>query len=229
MQTHDIEEVLRYLGGPRDDAENYFTLRMLMILESRCVYGDKSYESALRALVSSYYRDFDGNRLTFQPWFLINDIMRYWKTLLLNYENRRSGEADPKEQTEARAKNFKLRFSRSTTCFATIAALVSIPEGPSPDDVYELALLTPQQRLRFVQEKLPATGAIIDEVMAEYSWFLTQTSLSKEELHARLENDETRKSMFERAENYGRKIFDLLTQIDVAKGTEPNLIRYLVV
>lgn len=229
LQTHDIDQILLHLGGPEDDAENYFTLRMLMLLESKCVFGDDAYESALRAVVKSYYRDFDGNEESFQPWFLINDVMRYWKTLLLNYESRRNEGKTPQERSEARAKNFKLRFSRSTTCFATIAALASFDSVPTMEDVYQLALLTPRERLQLVRERIPDVSEVIDDLIAEYNWFLTQTSLSVNELHAKFDSDEERRSMFARAESYGRKIYDLLVAIDEARGTAPKLLRYLVV
>lgn len=229
LQTHDISEVLKHLGGQMDDAENYFTLRMLMILESKCVFGEPAYKDALESLVESYYRDFEGNESGFQPWFLINDIMRYWKTLLLNYESRRNDAVGRQEQTEARAKNFKLRFSRSTTCFATIAALASFDSGATSKDTYQLAILTPQERLAFVKDRIPATGAVVDQMLTEYAWFLSQTSLPKHELHALLEDSGARRSMFARAEAYGRLIYDLLREIDSARPTAPNLIRYLVV
>lgn len=229
LQTHDVDQILLHLGGPQDDAENYFTLRMLMLLESKCVFGDQAYESALRAVVKSYYRDFDGNEESFQPWFLINDVMRYWKTLLLNYESRRNEGKDPQQQSEARAKNFKLRFSRSTTCFATIAALASFDGVPTMDDVYQLALLTPRERLELVHERIPAVRAAIEDLLVDYSWFLSQTSLSVSELHAKFESEEQRKEMFARAESYGWKLYYLLVEIDVARGTSPKLLRYLVI
>jgi predicted nucleotidyltransferase len=228
LQTHDIDEMLVHLGAPEDDAGNYFTLRMLMLLESKCVYGDDAYASALRSIVAAYYRDFDGNEETFQPWFLINDIMRYWKTLLLNYESRRNDGKTPQERSEARAKNFKLRFSRMTTCFATVAALAS-SKSATKDDVFELALLTPRERLELVSARMPEMRKMIDELLEYYNWFLEQTSLSKEELHARIQADETRREMFARAEVYGSKMYDLLLAIDDARGTSPKLLRYLVI
>lgn len=229
LQTHDIDQILLHLGGPEDDAENYFTLRMLMLLESKCIFGDQAYEAALRAVVKSYYRDFDGNEESFQPWFLINDVMRYWKTLLLNYESRRNEGRDPQQQSEARAKNFKLRFSRSTTCFATIAALASFDAVPTMDDVYQLALLTPRERLELIHRRLPTVREAIDDLLIDYNWFLTQTSLSVSELHSKFESDEERRAMFARAESYGWKIYNLLVAIDDARGTSPKLLRYLVV
>ncbi|WP_104190539.1 nucleotidyltransferase domain-containing protein [Cryobacterium sp. Y82] len=229
LETHNVEDILKYLGGPIDDAHNHFTLRMLLLLESKCIYGKDEYEAALKNIIQSYYRDFPRHEHSFQPWFLLNDIMRYWKTLLLNYENKRNDGDSEEAKLSRRVKNFKLQFSRMTTCFATIAALGSFSDIPTEEDVFQLTLRTPQDRLQLVKDKLPELNSTIESLLSEYSWFLEQTSLSTEALRAKFVDRDDRTQMFSRAEAYGSKMFGLLDEIGKLRGMSPDLIRYLVI
>jgi hypothetical protein len=86
LRTEDIPS---NLGGRIDDHANYFTARMLFLLESRCLYGEEMFNTITANVVASYFTDFPDHRKTFQPIFLMNDICRYWKTMLLNYEHKR--------------------------------------------------------------------------------------------------------------------------------------------
>jgi len=41
-------EILEHIGSSMDDHKNYFTLRMLLLLESKCLYGDVIYNNIRR-------------------------------------------------------------------------------------------------------------------------------------------------------------------------------------
>ena len=232
LQTHNVEDILKHLGGRADDAHNHFTLRMLLLLESQCVFGEARYDSAIKDIIQSYYRDMPRHQESFQPWFLLNDIMRYWKTMLLNYEYRRNGnegKMTENERVSRRVKNFKIRFSRMTTCFATIAALASFRITPTEDEVFELTRKTPWERLQVASTRMPELSGAIDAMHTEYTWFLEQTSLTKEALHDKFREEASRTAMLRRAEAYGELVFALLVDIDHALGRAPHLIRYLVI
>jgi hypothetical protein len=89
------DKILENLGGRIDDHENYFTARMLFLLESQCLFGEQTFKAITNEIVRSYFKDFPDHPLTFQPIFLMNDICRFWKTLLLNYEHKRHGGDGP--------------------------------------------------------------------------------------------------------------------------------------
>ena len=57
------------------------------------------------------FKDFPDHPRTFQPIFLMNDICRFWKTMLLNYEHKRHGDGEPGDEIRRRSKvkNFKLK------------------------------------------------------------------------------------------------------------------------
>jgi len=226
------EEMLATLGSPRDDHENYFTARMLLLLESYCLYGKPVYDEVSKLIVQSYFKDYPSHTQSFQPTFLLNDISRYWKTILLNYENRRilrKDEADyERKSRKHRVKNFKLKYSRMTTCFASIASLGSYRAPVTEDNILELTKLTPQQRLDTIPSRISDTRSEVDEVLDGYAWFLEMTGLQTIDLEERFSDEEKRTEMFEKANKYGDSMYKLLQKIDQCVPNS-NLLRYLVI
>lgn len=84
-----VREMERVLGSPRDDSLNAFTARMLLLLESHPLHDETLYGHLLERIVGFYYRDYADHAEEFFPGFLINDILRFWRTLTLNYEHHR--------------------------------------------------------------------------------------------------------------------------------------------
>src|SRR4029077_1082056 len=58
LEIHSLQEMLEKLGGPEDDFRNFFTARMLLLLESRPVYGDVAYKRILTKIINAYFRDY---------------------------------------------------------------------------------------------------------------------------------------------------------------------------
>jgi predicted nucleotidyltransferase len=231
LRADDIRE---NLGNRADDHKNYFTARMLMLLESRCLYGEATFRGILEAIVGSYFKDFPDHKENFKPTFLVNDISRYWKTLLLNYENKRgliaNNSADDLEvrKTKHRVRNFKLKFSRLTTCFATIAAIGSYAEAVTEEDIVEMVLLTPRERLQKVRDRLPNIASKVDDLLGRYDWFLEQTGLTTAELELQFSDTHKRKEMFGRANEYGDAMYELIANID-GQVPRSRLLRTLVI
>lgn len=232
LQILTAEDIILHLGSRTDDHENYFTARMLMLLEGHCLYGEAAFEEILLTIVESYFKDYPKHQEAFQPVFLLNDISRYWKTMLLNYENRRGykkGSADDEgKKTKQRVKNFKLKFSRMTTCFASIAAIGSHDRSVSANDVVQMVKMTPRARLEDVARRLPDVAENVEKVLKEYSWFIEKTGLPTKDLENEFRNEESRSSMFNRANSYGDEMYSLLQAIDLAQP-QAKLLRFLVI
>jgi predicted nucleotidyltransferase len=232
------DDILAKLGSRTDDHENYFTARMLLLLEGHCLYGPDAYSTVTSQVINSYFKDYPDHQASFQPMFLLNDICRYWKTLLLNYENKRTAWALPvpgessssiqERKTRHRVKNFKLKFSRMTTCFATIAAIGCYVAPVTEQDIFEITKLTPRERLRSVPKRVPTASELVARVLREYEWFLAKTSLSTDQLEAQFADKAQRLGMFERATKYGDVMFDLIKEID-ASDSRRRLLRTLVI
>ena len=232
LQFLSTDAILKNLGNPSDDHQNYFTARMLLLLESHCLHNEQAFETIVRRIVRSYFVDYPDHPETFWPLFLLNDIGRFWKTLLLNYEHKRrpdSGNAvEEARKTRQKVRNFKLKYSRLTTCFASIVALGSRSAPVTEDDVFRLTKLTPRERLASVKDQLPSVASEVDAVLEKYSWFLEKTGLSTPELRSHFADKERRIEMFSRAREYGDAVFALLQRIDQS-NEDLKLLRFLVV
>jgi predicted nucleotidyltransferase len=232
LEVLKVEDIRTNLGNRADDHRNYFTARMLMLLESKCLYGENIFQEVLKSIVASYFKDFPDHQDNFQPTFLLNDISRYWKTILLNYENKRGlpttgPDADIKK-TKHRVRNFKLKFSRMTTCYATVAAIGSRREPVTQQYVRNLVTLTPRQRLELVGRQLPKVGFHVEDVLKRYEWFLEMTGLPTRSLEAHFSDTERRTQMFGLANEYGDAMFRLIAAIDEVVPRS-RLLRTLVI
>jgi hypothetical protein len=231
LQILSIDEMLKNLGSPSDDHENYFTARMLLLLESKWLFGETAYDLLIEKVVDNYFKDKKDHEEDFRPTFLLNDICRYWKTILLNYENRRDakGEITEFKKTKRKVQNYKLKYSRMTTCFATVCAIGSLPPPVTRDQIIELIKMTPRERLQMIPEKLKNTQKLVDELIEMYSDFLRMTGLPESELHEKFENLEKTTSLFEKANKFGDLMFELLKEIDKKSPPNNKLVRHLVI
>ena len=232
LRLISAKDILDHIGHPEDDHRNFFTARMLLLLESHCLHNEPTMDRITQSIISSYFRDYPDHQETFWPLFLLNDIGRFWKTLLLNYEHKRlQHTTDPPPEhikTKQRVRNFKLKFSRLTTCFASIVALGSHAVPVTEDAVFDVIKLNPRARLNLVKEQIPSVSESVDRVLEQYAWFLEMTGLSTEDLEDKFANKEKRQAMFGRAIEYGDTVFDLLQKID-GSNEELKLLRFLVV
>lgn len=220
-----LDQNLAELGGRTDDYQNHFTTRMLLLLESRAVFNDSGYNSAVSKVVESYFRDYEDHATEFRPIFLVNDILRFWKTLCLNYEHKRNQpEFDEERRIKQKVKNFKLKYSRLLTCFASVAYLSSFPEPMRPEDVSEMVSLTPLQRLKHAQSRMPSAAEAIEAATDQYVWFLRKTELPSAQLYEWFLNKDNRSVAFSKARSFGDTIFDVLREV----ASKNNYMRSIV-
>ena len=140
FKIHEVSKLLAGTGTSTDDSENLFTTRLLLLLESKCLANDELYESAARKIVEMYIRDSTG-REDYRPLFLLNDILRYWRTICLNYERTRHDTSKPWWK-----KNLNLKFSRKLTVFSTVLAIL-IEHVDTYETFAPFAEMTPMERL----------------------------------------------------------------------------------
>jgi hypothetical protein len=91
--------------GLRADSWDNLTLRMLLLLESVAVAGEDVHARAHARVLSTYVREVDPFR---PPRFLLNDLIRYWRTIAVDFE----GKARAEEGRKWGARLAKLRTSR---------------------------------------------------------------------------------------------------------------------
>jgi len=229
LEMHSLDDILSELGSPEDDYRNYFTARMLLLLESKPLFSVDVYYDTLKKVIDSYYVDYHDHEKNFRPIFLLNDILRFWKTLCLNYEHRRN--RPPKnipKKREAHLKNLKLKFSRMTTCYSMVLLLAhSDHHAISPDEVLGFAKLTPTQRLEYLAQLEPKKlKSSVGEVMETYSWFLEKTGVEEGQAVEWLSDRKRRELAFARARDYHKGIYNILVKI-VADSSD--FLRFLAI
>jgi hypothetical protein len=114
------------------------------------------------------------------PVFLVNDIIRFWKTLCLNYEHKRNRK-DEDKKNKAHLKNLKLKFSRLMTCFSMVLLLSKNKKIIGPDDFMGYVQISPLDRLLKISNMTSGKDLCL-EIIKEYKWFLEKTGHEKDDV-----------------------------------------------
>ena len=217
LKFYSIDDMLKAVGSPRDDSENLFTARMLLLLESKPICNALVYEEYIDRVIDHYFRDYRGKR-TFRPLFLINDILRYWRTLCLNYELIRDDPSKP-----WRKKNINLKFSRMLTVFGTLLPLISQPVSTG-ECVKRLTQKTPNERFALGLDSLND-----DSLENEYTLFLDHyevfVGLKESMGSAQILDDE---KLDRKVREDAKKFSDFIYKVITHSNIDPELVKYLV-
>lgn len=223
LKVLTLREILHDLGGPNDDYKNHFTARMLLLLESSPVVDVPAYDAIIDEVIASYLRDYEDHSEDFRPTFIVNDIIRFWKTLCLNYEHKRN-QVENARKIKQKIRNFKLGYSRLMTCFATVALLSSYKQI-TKDDLVSICKLAPVERLLLLSKREPRTIVHLRAALEQYHWFLVKTQSTTAELETYFSDKNNRKEAFTHASKFGDAMFNVVH----TAANEAGTLRYLVV
>jgi predicted nucleotidyltransferase len=233
LEVHNLNEIHKELGSRNDDYLNYFTARMLLILESKYLHNEKLYEEIIDKILDKYYVDFNKNE-TFHPMFLINDIIRFWRTLCLNYEygRKRKNETNlpedefDKQKIKAHIKNYKLKFSRKLTCYSLMLLILFSNENLNKSKIKEFIKLSPINRLKYIYDNNEDyfIKDSIDKILELYDNFLNITHKTKADLDIYISNKKNRDKAFDDAREFSTLIFKLM----IHKKDDEKLKYFLV-
>lgn len=103
------EDLVAHIGLEGDSNTN-LTRRMLLLLESVAATGEEFHDRAVRRVLDAYLDPSADVGDWRPPRFLLNDLVRYWRTIAVDFEakHRQRGGQDPKWVM----RNAKLRLSR---------------------------------------------------------------------------------------------------------------------
>lgn len=228
---YTVGQLCNKLGDQQDDAENTFTARLLLLLESDVLLGKEVYESAINDVIAAYWLDYEKHRQAFVPAFLGNDIVRLWKTFCVNYEARsrkKPDKDDDNELIDRKILNYKLKHSRMLTCYSGLVYLLWVSKKHStvtPANAREMVSLTPTQRLEWLRGQDDSLGALINPLLADYETFLAVTDAEKATLREKFSNRDLAKERNQQAKIFGERMFALVQ----AAGKDSPLYRFLVV
>lgn len=175
FKPHTLSTVLEETGSVKDDYKNTFTTRMLLLFEGKSVLNEEIFKECRKKIVEHYFRDRDQSPGMFRPVFLLNDIIRYWRTICLNYEYKRSrylgGSQKPEEKNKQKLANKKLKFHRVWLCYSAIIPLLK----SSYWDVEQMMKIidqTPFERIKGACE--PTHDVLFKECVSLYSKFINE-------------------------------------------------------
>jgi hypothetical protein len=236
LKHYTDHELAKAIGAPNDDHANTFTARLLMLLESQPIFGNAVYEQAIATIIDAYYLDYDDHAESFEPVFLVNDILRLWRTFCVNYEHRTRAaaktppgtEETPDKKAKRKLKHYKLTHSRMLTCYSAIASLLetfSRKRTVSKDDIRQLVSERPLDRLAAIGQRRNVVADQVNAVVDHYAGFLKATDASERNLIAQFQDREFARQRANDARSFGQLVFNLVRSIDV----ESRLYQTLVV
>lgn len=234
LQHHTARKLIQSTGNQYDDAENTFTARLLLLLESRPLVGNEVHARIIDDVIERYWREFPDYYDRFMPAYLANDILRYWRTLCLNYEAGTSEQAPRQKSSIDRAKrkikNYKLKHSRMLTCYSGVLYLLFVYgrcKTVTVTDARRMVSLTPTERVEFVANELQDAdpAACISDFLGKYERFLEVTSASEDDLINVFSDDTEASRLREEQSGFGDLAYTILYTI----GHENPLYRRLVI
>lgn len=200
LKAHSLERIISSTGDAHDDIENLFTTRMLLLLESQAIWNSDLRRIAIKEVLGNYFKDGKG-KADFRPLFLLNDILRYWRTLCLNYER------DRVTSSKWWKTNLNLKFSRKLTIFSTVLLIVT-EEAQSIEDFIRIADLVPLERLALAFDRLDDLSLIdrFGTFLDDYESFLAAKSFGEVSNPTKAQKDEFKL----KAESFGNLIYDAI-------------------
>lgn len=230
LEVHIVNSILEELGSRNDDYLNYFTARMLLLLESKPIYNVTLYDKIINDIVDRYYKDFEDHSNNFQPVFLVNDIIRFWRTMCLNYEHSRNKASHIKEAKAAikkkkikgSIKNLKLKFSRKLTCYSLLLCLLW-SKKLTKKEIIRLIQLTPMERLEELKG-IPNIENLVTELIRLYGWFLDTIQKKTDVLYIWISKESNKAYAFNQADRFGEIMVEIML-----KTPNQDRLRYFLV
>jgi hypothetical protein len=172
--SHDI---IHHIGGQADSNRNT-TQRVLLLLEASPIRAESgqqpvgAYERVLLGILYRYLHDdtnfrsqATGSRI---PRFLLNDLVRYWRTMCVDFAYKEWEQAGSKWAL----RNVKLRMSRKLLFVSSLLTVFSCFNNNS------LASIAPEHYIAKMQEHL--LRFVLATPLNILAWTLTQLSLHAE-------------------------------------------------
>lgn len=183
--------LVHHIAGTSDSNEN-LTRRMLLLAESWAISGAVVRERVIRNVLARYVRHDRSVQSTAEkrqlvPHFLLNDVVRYWRTVASDYASK-VWERDGKGWA---TRNVKLRFSRKLLfVWGMLASFAATLFPPTiPDDLLDedaLALLSDRIREQTDVTPLDLLASVVahgsvraetaNRIFSAYDLFLSKMS-----------------------------------------------------
>lgn len=223
--SHDL---VHAIGGDEDTNKN-MTRRLLLLLESTAIDAQSSKEvhgRILNAILNRYVEEdanfIAGNRRPDRiPRFLLNDVVRFWRTMAVDYANKFRARAGEKWAL----RNIKLRMSRKLIFVSGLFMCISwaLREADASDDEFVVQKLVSHLRDWTQRPPLESLATIVDrhvprlaaEIFDNYDAFIAMLDDKEQrELLEKLSPEEAyQNEIFLEARNIATKFDQALTEL----------------
>lgn len=198
-------QLLKNIGGLKDSNAS-LTRRLLLLLEGEWLFNKQGYLKTRNELLAKYISDKTPKDKI--ALFLLNDIVRYWRTICVDYEYKTSDGKKPKG-----IRLVKLRFSRMLLVYGGIIAVAETFELESQQKLQrleELFSLNVLERVRCILgEQAESATALYNGFLEALDNSTTRKILSQSQYEETVEFGELRRK--------GREFKEELLVLLVAK------------
>lgn len=193
---HTRQSIVQNIGGANDSNDD-ITRRMLLLLEGDWLFNEKGFRGFRREILRKYLReDIPDHQVAL---FLLNDIIRYWRTICVDYEYKTTAKEKPWA-----IRNVKLVFSRKllyASGLFSVALTADMSIERKVERLEELFDLRPLDRVVHI-----CGTATTREMLRCYDVFLDSISDDAKRRHLEsLERDKRDDQLFRKIKNEGHQ------------------------
>lgn len=202
-----LSELLSNFGGSKDSNDT-ITRRMLYLLEGDHLTNKEEFLKYRREIIEKYVGETPrDHQLAF---YLLNDLIRYWRTLTVDYANKTYEASRPKPWA---IRNIKLVFSRKlifASGLFSVALTADRTKNKKIDILESLFSMPPIERIEYVCGKSASQRLfqIYDFFLEEMEKSETRKSLESLERNSR-ETDEIFRTLKNEGHYFSRELYGL--------------------
>lgn len=197
--------------GLQEDTNLHHTRRTLLLTESVSIFNEDLHEQLLRAVIRRYLASYDTPKPGV-PRFLLNDVLRYWRTLAVDYQAKQWGTSAP----EWGLRYLKLIISRKLMIAGTVASLFLCEEATDDYLVAQCqmpALARVAQLYDVVEDRHQEDLATILKVASEFIGALGDGDFRTEATSVRSKHDIAGGSTYDHLQQRARDLQAALERI----------------
>lgn len=132
--------------GLETDTNQTLTRRLLMLEESVSLYDSVSHQNFLKIMLDRYLIEYEGREKAGVPRFLLNDVVRHWRTVAVDYQAKNWQRVTDEGWG---LRYLKLKISRKLAFAGTLAPLLKVGlDGVKPTTDLLLKAMSPAPLVR---------------------------------------------------------------------------------